>query len=70
MNPHLKEMFSGDGALSLMRGMAALVVMTGCYAIIHQLWLFQTVDYFGPTGVILAGLGGKAIQKQIEKSRN
>ena len=66
MNPHLKEMLSGDGALSLMRGAAALVVTTGCYAIIHQLWFFDVVDFYGPTAVIVAGLAGKAAQKKIE----
>ncbi len=59
-------MFSHKGMLSLMRGLSGLVVVTGCYAIVHQLWFFETVDYLGPTGVILAGLGGKAVQRQIE----
>jgi hypothetical protein len=66
MNPHLKEMFSDNGVLSFMRGAAGVVVLTGCYSVLHQLWFFDTVDFFGSVGVIATGLGAKAAQKHIE----
>lgn len=62
----LREFYSEMGSLSWMRGIATLPVVTGCYAILHQLWFWNTVDFLGATGVIAVGLGAKAVQKHTE----
>lgn len=70
----MKEMFreffsSAEGSLSFTRLACGLVILVGCYAVLHQLWFCPSVDYMGAIGLIGTGLTGKVAQRKMENGK-
>lgn len=65
----IKELFSENSKLSLMRVMSMSIVFTSLSIIVYQAIACDQVDWMGCCSLCALGLGGKAGQKILEKKQ-
>lgn len=66
----IKQIFSENSKVSLMRVMSGSIVLVSLCIIIWQAVGCESIDWMGCCSLCALGLGGKAGQKYIEKKPN